>query len=107
MKNFALCAGFSVIVAVAGATCAPAGRAVNIAINDLEFSPPIVTVHVGDTVAWTNRDIVDHTATARSGAFDVVTPKGKPAHWRASKVGEFAYFCRLHPNMTGVVRVTR
>lgn len=91
----------------ADANDAAAGEAARIAISNLEYGPSIVTVHVGDTVAWLNNDIVEHTATARDGAFDLKTPTGGSRRWRATKLGEIAYFCRLHPNMSGVVRVVR
>ncbi len=107
MRKIARSARFSGLFLLAGAHGASAGEAARIAINDLEYGPAVVTVRVGDTVAWINKDIVDHTATARDGAFDVPTPKARTARWRATTVGEFAYFCRLHPNMTGIVRVTR
>lgn len=107
MRNIVRRAMFSGFALLAGVAFAPASEAASIAINDLEFEPSIVTVHVGETVTWLNKDIVDHTATSRDGAFDVTTPKGKPARWRAAKVGEYAYYCRLHPNMMGVIRVIR
>jgi plastocyanin len=109
MRSIARRATFCGLLLLAGAHAASAGEALSVVIDNLDFSPAAVTIHVGDTVTWINRDIVEHTATARSGEFDVVTPLGKAAHWRwrASKLGEFAYLCRLHPNMTGVIRVTR
>lgn len=106
MESVARRAMFSGLILLAGAISSPAGEAARIVIDDLEFSPRVATVRRGDTVTWINRDIVEHTATANDGAFDVLTPKGKPARWRASKVGELVYYCRLHPNMTGVLRVT-
>lgn len=107
MRNFAKGAGFLTLIGLAGAQSALAGEGARIAIKDLDYAPATVAVHVGDTVEWTNRDFVEHTATARDGAFDIATPKNRPARWRATRVGEFAYYCRLHPNMTGIVRVTR
>ncbi|MCX7899409.1 MAG: cupredoxin domain-containing protein [Methylocystis sp.] len=107
MRNFARRAGFSGLFVMAGAASALAGATARITIDNLDYGPAAVTVRVGDTVEWINMDIVEHTSTAREGAFDVATPKGKPARWRATKIGEFAYFCRFHPNMTGVIRVTR
>ncbi len=107
MRNIALHAALWWLLVLAGATFAPAGEAASVVIADLEFKPPVVTVRIGDTVTWINKDFVEHTATSRDGVFDVATPKTKPAHWRARKEGDFAYYCRLHPNMTGVIRVTR
>lgn len=107
MRSFARRAGFSAFVAMAGAASALAGERTRITINDLDFAPPNVTVHVGDTVEWINKDIVEHTASARNGAFDVATPKGKPASVRMKAAGNFEYYCRLHPNMVGVIHVTK
>jgi plastocyanin len=98
---------FSSLFLLAGARFASAGEVASVVIADLEFKPSIVTVRTGDTVTWINKDIVEHTATSRDGVFDVAAPKSRPAHWRAQKVGEFSYYCRLHPNMTGTIRVTR
>lgn len=107
MRSFALRAGFSTVVAMAGALSAPAGERARIVINDLDFAPSTVRVHVGDTVEWINKDIVEHTATARNGAFDVSTPKGRLASTRMNAVGRMEYFCRLHPNMVGVINVVK
>lgn len=107
MKDFARRAGFLITFAAAGAVSASAGEHVRISINDLDFMPSSVTVHLGDIVEWTNRDIVEHTATARNGAFDVTTPKGKPVTARMTVVGRMQYFCRLHPNMVGVINVVK
>jgi len=107
LRSIALHAVFSVLFLLAGARFASAGEPASVVIADLEFKPSVITVRIGDTVTWINKDIVEHTATSSDGAFDVATPKAKPARWRAQKAGDFAYYCRLHPNMTGVIRVTR
>ncbi|MGJ0621497.1 MAG: cupredoxin domain-containing protein [Methylocystis sp.] len=107
MRNVARHAAFSSLVLLAGARLASASESARVVIADLEFKPSVVTVRIGDTVTWINKDFVEHTATSREGAFDVATPKSRPAHWRARKVGEFSYYCRLHPNMTGTIRVTQ
>jgi len=107
VRSFAPRAGFSTVVAMAGALSAPAGERTRIVINDLDFAPSTVTVHVGDTVEWINRDIVEHTATARDGAFDIATPRGRPASARMKAVGRMEYYCRLHPNMVGVINVVK
>ncbi|HSI32218.1 MAG TPA: cupredoxin domain-containing protein [Tepidisphaeraceae bacterium] len=70
------------------------------------FTPQRVTVRAGDTVVWANADDRDHTVTAASGAFDSgnIRPGGSFA-WRATKPGDYAYGCSLHPRMRGVVSV--
>lgn len=38
-------------------------------IRGMQFVPASLTVKVGDTVVWTNHDVLPHTVTA-AGAFD-------------------------------------
>src|SRR3990172_353745 len=76
------------------------------------FIPAEVTVHVGDTVIWSNDDSAAHTVT--SG-----TPTGGPDGTFDSSLfmadttfshifdntGEYNYFCMVHPWMTGKIQV--
>jgi plastocyanin len=41
---------------------------IEIKMAQIAFAPAQVSAHVGDTVEWTNEDIVAHTSTARNGA---------------------------------------
>lgn len=54
----------------------------------------------GDTVTWTNLDIVPHTVTATSGRWDSGNI-ASTARWShiitAADTGQ--YFCRYHPTM--------
>lgn len=51
-----------------------------------------------------------HTFTADDGAFDVDLPAPPPSEWTERSLvvppGEHPYHCKLHPNMTGLLRVT-
>ncbi len=76
--------------------------------NDLNFDPPDVTISVGDTVTWVNDDENIHTATHRSEPmlFDSETVEaGEQFSFTFTEAGEFRYFCKFHPWMTGVVNV--
>ena len=49
---------------------------IQIKMAQIAFTPAQISAHVGDTIEWTNDDIVVYTATARNGAWDVmVEPK--------------------------------
>jgi plastocyanin len=75
-------------------------------IVDFSFSPATVTIHVGDTVTWTNQGKQPHTATANDGSFDTGTLKtGQSASHQFTKAGTFAYICSIHPFMHGTVIV--
>jgi plastocyanin len=82
-----------------------AADTITVAINDLSFVPAEVTANVGDTIAWTNSDFVDHTATDKGGGWDVAIVAGQNADLRMTVTGNFAYFCRFHPHMTGRIHV--
>lgn len=81
------------------------GKAIEVRMKNLVFAPAEVRAHVGDTIAWVNDDILVHTATARSGAWNFNLPKGATQRLTLEKAGSFDYFCRLHPNMKGRIVV--
>src|SRR5687767_8949346 len=75
-------------------------------IRDFAFSPRTVEIRVGDTVRWTNRDSVAHTATAQNGSFDTgLLAEGESGSIRFTAAGTYRYVCTPHPNMTGTVVV--
>jgi plastocyanin len=82
-----------------------AADTITVAISDLSFVPAEVTAKVGDTVEWTNSDFVDHTATEKGGGWDVAIEAGQKAELEMTVTGNFAYFCRFHPHMTGSIHV--
>ena len=63
------------------------------------FKPDRLTVAVGDTVVWVNKDPFPHTATA-AGAFDSggIDPE-KSWKFLPVKKGSFDYICTFHPTM--------
>lgn len=98
-----------VILAVApwGAVSARTATAtIQIPIEAVAFQKPKVSAMVGDTIEWINKDIIDHTATAKTGEFDVPVPVGRTVRFVLVKAGTFDYFCKLHPNMKATLVVT-
>jgi plastocyanin len=77
-----------------------------VTVADFRFSPSSTTIHVGDTITWTNDGPSSHTATARNGGFDTgVLKKGHSASHTFTQPGTFTYFCQIHPFMHGTVVV--
>jgi plastocyanin len=75
-------------------------------ISDFKFAPATITVHVGDSITWTNDGPSPHSATANNGSFDNgVLKKGQSASHTFSQAGTFTYFCSVHPFMHGTVVV--
>ena len=80
---------------------------IQIKMAEIAFASAQVSAHVGDTIEWTNDDIVAHTATARNGDWDVmVQPNGK-ASVTLKSAGTIDYYCRLHPNMAGSIAISQ
>ena len=91
--------------AFAPATAAP--KVVTIVIDKATFGDPPAGIKAGDTVEWVNNDIFDHTATSKTGGWDVVIPAGKKARVVMKKAGTFDYFCKYHPNMVGKLAIRK
>ena len=73
----------------------------------MTFEPALVDADVGDTVIWTNRDVVPHTvtSTARSVAKFDSASLAQNAEWSyvVTAPGELTYVCTFHPTMFGTV----
>ena len=89
---------------VAGQSIAAGPVAVR--ISNFTFGPKAITVKVGQTVTWTNDDDIPHTIVATDKSFrSKVIDTGQSFSFTFTKPGQFAYFCSLHPMMTGKVTV--
>jgi plastocyanin len=108
----ALIVAASPLAAAQKAAAAAPGRAVTAAagpqvqIHDFQFTPATVTIPVGTTVTWTNRDDTLHTVTEANRLF--ASPGLDPGgvfSYTFAKAGTYTYFCSLHPHMTATVVV--
>lgn len=77
-----------------------------VAMDGTAFTPAEVTVAVGTTVTWTNKDPFPHNVTSGRGHFhsqDV--PAGGRWAFTPRAAGRFDYVCTLHPGMHGTLVV--
>ena len=86
------------------AAAAPRPQAVQ--IHNFAFAPATLSVPVGTTVTWVNDDEDPHNVTAvdktfRSSAMDT----DDRYSFTFTRPGDYAYFCSLHPHMTGRILV--
>lgn len=89
-----------------GAIALPAHAAtIQIVMENLVISPAEASAKVGDTIEWINKDVLAHTATARTGDFDVTLAPKKTVTSVLNKAGSIEYYCRFHPNMKAVLKV--
>ncbi|HEX2107576.1 MAG TPA: cupredoxin domain-containing protein [Nitrososphaera sp.] len=75
---------------------------------DNSYIPNSIEVSVGEVVTWVNEDSSIHTATSIDGTFDSdILRRGQTYNFTFGSVGEYPYFCTLHPDMVGRVIVTQ
>jgi len=88
-------------------SAAPTAGPIAVHISNFTFGPKMATVKVGQTVTWTNDDDIPHTVVATDKSFrSKVLDTGQSFSFTFTKPGLVAYFCSLHPMMTGKVTVT-
>lgn len=87
-----------------GAGIEPSGTTVT--ISGFTFQPAVLEVSVGDTVTWSNEDGTEHTVTAEGGAFGESLGAGDRFEFTFEDAGTYAYFCGIHPDMSGEVVVS-
>jgi nitrite reductase (NO-forming) len=85
-------------------------------LNDKAYSPNPLSIKVGNTVTWINKDNTIHTVTSGkpnspeagqlfdSGLTSLIMPSKSFSH-KFTNTGEFSYFCKLHPDMVGTIKV--
>jgi plastocyanin len=84
----------------------PSAAATEVKIDNFVFGPQTVTVPVGSTVTWINKDDIPHTTVSTDGVFkSKVMDTDEQFSFTFSKVGTYSYFCSVHPKMTGKVVV--
>lgn len=81
-------------------------RVHTVLIEGMKFVPAQIEAAPGDTIVWTNVDVVPHTATHVKGAFDSKTIHAKKS-WRhqVTSPGTFSYVCTFHSGMQGTIIV--
>src|ERR1700690_498837 len=75
-------------------------------IDNFSFGPVAITVSVGTTVTWINRDDIPHTVVSTDKVFkSKVLDTDEKFSYTFAKPGTYPYFCSVHPKMTGKVVV--
>ena len=84
--------------------CGRQPQAHPIEMRQFKFEPAAIEVRSGDTLVFTNHDIVPHTATARDTSWNTGEIAAN-ATTRIVVTGNAHYFCLYHPNMTASVEL--
>ena len=75
-------------------------------IDNFVFNPAIVTVKAGTQVTWINKDDIPHTVDSTDGKFKSnALDTDDKFQFSFNTPGEYPFFCRMHPKMTGKIIV--
>jgi len=112
MKGFRMASHRTwILVMLSGSFAAAAANAaepVRVEIDKFKFAPQEITVPVGATVVWVNKDETPHTIAAGDHAWvSKALDTGDTYEHTFDKEGDVAYFCTVHPFMTGTVHVRK
>jgi plastocyanin len=84
----------------------PKPETMEVKVDNFTFGPAALTVRVGTTITWTNRDDIPHTVVSTDKVFkSKVLDTDEKFSFTFSTPGTFPYFCSIHPKMTGKVVV--
>lgn len=112
-----MAAGIVLLIAILGFTgCSkdtsntdnnsPTPEANEVWIQGMAFNPSTITVTVGTTVKWTNKDSASHTVTSDTGLFDSGSIANSATYtFTFTTAGTYQYHCTIHPTMTAKVVV--
>jgi plastocyanin len=75
-------------------------------IDNFTFGPELLTVKAGTTVTWINEDDIPHVIAATDRSFkSKALDTDDRFSFTFTTPGTYAYFCSLHPHMTGKIVV--
>ena len=80
--------------------------AVAIEISGFRYMPPNLSVPVGATVTWANRDEAPHDSEARDKTWETsLLQRDEESVITFDERGTWEYFCTIHPYMTATLTV--
>ena len=77
-----------------------------VGIDNFVFAPSLLTIKAGTTVVFKNHDDIPHLVVDAGGKFrSKALDTNDSFSITFDKPGDIAYFCGLHPHMTGKIIV--
>lgn len=101
LGRLAIAAGISLFLGSAHAHA----EDTNVNIDNFTFEPAQLTVKVGTTVTWKNRDDIPHTIVSAGKFRSKTLDTDDSFSFTFTATGDYTYFCSLHPHMTGTIKV--
>ena len=81
-----------------------APKILHVDIRQMAYVPDSLAVAAGDTVEWTNDDLVPHSVTSATFDSKAIAPH-QTWSYVAKTPGDFAYNCTFHTMMVGAIIV--
>ena len=104
-RDFGIAVVAAVLLPVGAARAEDSAAPLAVHIDNFVFEPAQLTVKVGQTVTWTNRDDIPHTVVCAGKFRSKTMDTDGTFSFTFAAPGEYKYFCSLHPHMTGLVKV--
>lgn len=73
-------------------------------IQEFDFDPAVLKIKQGETVTWLNKDIVTHQINTDQFNSNIFATN-ESFSYTFNNVGNFDYYCDLHPSMKGLIIV--
>jgi plastocyanin len=108
VKRTTLLAVFVALLAFGPSLVRADAPPITVKIDNFAFTDQTVTVAPGATVTWVNDDDAPHTVVSTDDGKSFrskVLDTGDKFSFTFMSAGTFAYFCSIHPHMTGKVVV--
>lgn len=74
-------------------------------ISNFSFSPIEMAINKGEKVVWQHDDAVVHTIVSVGNFESPTLSRGDKFDFTFNQVGEYNYYCSIHPSMTGKIIV--
>ncbi len=91
--RLAALATFLLFIALASTA---AGATASVNISGFAFVPASLTINVGDTVTWTNKDAAAHSAVVNGVGQTPVLSQNQSGSLTFNAAGTFPYVCGIH-----------
>ena len=104
-RDFGIAVVATMLLPVVSARSEEAVDPLAVHIDNFVFQPAQISVKVGQTVTWTNRDDIPHTVVCAGKFRSKTMDTDGTFAFTFTAAGEYKYFCSLHPHMTGIVKV--
>ena len=106
MMMFCAVAAYPARAVASTSNAAGGASGTEVKIDNFAFNPVVITVKVGTQVTWINKDDIPHTVDSSEGKFkSAALDTDEKFEFKFSDPGEYPFFCRMHPKMTGKVIV--